>query len=146
MRYSNCIQGLTGQKTLLVQCMKTAPPLCHSGRSPARAAVRAEGKWTPFWPSRLRTCCKLERRDGGSHRRRAPSHVSDSRRRKAARVNRLHRVLWNQWSMRRDSQAGVNVSAAERINYQLVTLGIFNILLIQTSLICYVSVNGCVSA
>ena len=57
------------------------------------------------------------RRSERSHERcRTSSDVCTSRRRKAARVNRPHRVLWRRGSVRRASQAGVNTSAGDRIN------------------------------
>ncbi len=99
--------------------MKT-PLRRHSRCSPATAAVKTEGKWTPFRLRRLQTSCKLVCRDEGSKRCRTSSDAFNSWRRKAALVNRPHRVLWRRGSMRRASQAGVSVSAGEKINNHIV--------------------------
>lgn len=98
--------------------------LCRSGSSPATAAVKAEGKWTPFWVSRLQTSCKCVFTDKGSQRCCIQLDVFSSRRRKAALVNRPHRVLWKRGSTRRASHKGVNDSAIERINNWIITLKI----------------------
>lgn len=83
----------------------------HTGSSPTTAAVRADGKWTPFWLSRVHTSCELLCKDKGSQSCGDSSHVFTSRRRKQVLASRPHRELWSCGCVSRDSQAGVSVSA-----------------------------------
>lgn len=98
---------------------KTAQ-FCHGGRSPATAAVKAEGKWTPFSRRILQTSCTLFRRARGSQQCCTSADVSNSRRRKAALVNSPHRMLWKQGSTSRASQAAVSFPAREKRNDLIV--------------------------
>lgn len=103
------------------ECLKKSPLFYHSGSSPATTAVKAEGKQTPFWTSKLQISFKSSCSDEGSQRCPTSSSVFNSWRRKAALVNRPQRVLWKLGSMRRASQVEVSASAWERKNNHIET-------------------------